>query len=147
MRNRILLAAALLGGALGFSVESYAQSASPLGVWNTAQGKGRVRITDCGGALCGNLIWLAEPTDEQGQPKRDIRNKDTARRNRPLIGVPILISMKKDQENRWRGNIYNAEDGETYTAYLTVENAGQLKVQGCILMGAVCRDQSWTRAR
>lgn len=147
MQNRILMAAALLGSAFILPTESHAQSPSPLGMWNTAEGKGRVRITDCGGALCGNLVWLAEPNDEKGQPKRDVRNKDASRRSRPLIGVPILISMQKDQDNRWRGNIYNAEDGETYTAYLTVERANQLKVQGCILMGAVCRDQSWTRAR
>ncbi len=147
MRNRIAGAAVFLFGAMMLPATGQAQTAPPLGVWNTAEGKGRVRITDCGGALCGNLIWLAQPNDEKGQPKRDVRNKDATRRDRPLIGVPILISMKKDQDNRWRGNIYNAEDGETYTAYLTVENAGQLKVQGCILMGAVCRDQSWTRAR
>ena len=55
MRIRLSLATALLvlagccGGAL---------AADPSGTWLTQGGNSRVRIADCGGALCGTIVWL-----------------------------------------------------------------------------------------
>lgn len=119
----------------------------PLGMWLTDGAKGRVRISRCGDALCGDLAWLREPMDEAGQPKKDRHNADATKRGRPLVGVPILLSMKRDGDRRWTGSIYNAEDGKTYTAYLTMESEAQLRVEGCVLGGMICRKQTWTRAR
>jgi uncharacterized protein (DUF2147 family) len=119
----------------------------PLGMWLTDGAKGRVRISRCGDALCGDLAWLREPMDETGQPKKDKHNADATKRGRPLVGVPILLSMKRDGDRRWTGSIYNAEDGKTYTAYLTMESDAQLRVEGCVLGGMICRKQTWTRAR
>jgi uncharacterized protein (DUF2147 family) len=123
------------------------RTSEPLGMWLTDGSKGRVRISRCGDALCGDLAWLREPLDESGQPKKDRHNADATKRGRPLIGVPILMSMKRDGERRWTGSIYNAEDGKTYTAYLTIESEAQLRVEGCVLGGMICRKQTWTRAR
>jgi uncharacterized protein (DUF2147 family) len=123
------------------------KTAEPLGIWLTDGAKGRVRISRCGDALCGDLAWLREPLDEAGQPKKDKHNADATKRGRPLIGVPILLSMKRDGDRRWTGSIYNAEDGKTYTAYLTIESEAQLRVEGCVLGGMICRKQTWTRAR
>jgi uncharacterized protein (DUF2147 family) len=36
-------------------------SPSPIGVWATENGFSRVKIEDCGGKLCGALIWLKQP--------------------------------------------------------------------------------------
>jgi uncharacterized protein (DUF2147 family) len=136
------ISALLLAGSAGLAMAN-----DPLGQWTTENGKGRVRITNCGAALCGNLAWLSEPNDDKGQPKKDIHNVDESKRARPMLGVPILLSMAKDGDKRWKGNIYNAEDGKTYTAYLTPESDTKLKVEGCVLGGLVCKTQIWTRAR
>jgi len=40
-----------------------AQAADPLGTWLAGDKKGKIRIVNCGGAICGNLAWLAEPND------------------------------------------------------------------------------------
>lgn len=126
-----------LGGAL-------AQEAT--GVWNTENGKGRVRVSNCGQALCGTLIGLAEPNDDAGKPKTDTKNPDPARRGRALIGIPILMSMAPDGEKRWRGSIYNAEDGKTYAATFTLNGPAQATVEGCV-MSVFCRKQQWTKGR
>ncbi len=123
---------------------AFAQDAT--GVWSTEGNKGRVRVSKCGDGICGTLISLAEPNDPNGQPKKDARNEDASKRNRPLVGVPILQSMKPDQQNRWKGSIYNAEDGKTYTAYFTLQG-DSAKVEGCVLGGMICKTQNWTRAR
>src|SRR5215467_6305165 len=63
-----------------------ALAAEPTGTWLTEGGKSRIRIADCGGALCGTISWLQEPNDpETGKPKTDKNNPDAGRKTKPLI--------------------------------------------------------------
>jgi uncharacterized protein (DUF2147 family) len=139
---RVLLAAALLAAA------SEACSAELKGNWLTEEGKATIRIADCGsGALCGTIVALKEPIDPAtGRPRTDKNNADPAKRNRPMIGVEIVLGMKPAGANQWKGQVYNAEDGKTYTGSLTLQDARTLKLQGCILGGIVCKSSLWTRA-
>jgi uncharacterized protein (DUF2147 family) len=106
-----------------------------------------VRIVNCGGALCGSLIWLKEPNDPAtGRPKTDSNNPDAAKRTRPMIGVQIVIDMKPDTADKWKGQVYNAEDGKTYSGSITLVNASTLTLQGCALGGLICKSQTWTRS-
>src|SRR5215469_13885010 len=90
-----------------------ASAADPLGKWSTESGKATVAIVKCGDAICGNIVALKEPNDpETGKPKTDMRNADASKRARPVIGVQIVIDMKRDgTTDTWKGQIYNAEDG------------------------------------
>ncbi|MFL4999565.1 MAG: DUF2147 domain-containing protein [Xanthobacteraceae bacterium] len=121
--------------------------ADPIGTWLTENGRSRVKVADCGGALCGTIVWLKEPNDpETGKPKTDKNNADAGKRSRPLIGVPIVISMKPNGSNKWSGQVYNAEDGKTYSGNLTEQGANAVRLEGCALGGLVCKGQNWTRA-
>jgi uncharacterized protein (DUF2147 family) len=136
------IAAALIGVSLG---ASYA--ADPLGTWHTEEGKATVRVAACGPALCGTIIALKEPNDATGKPKTDQNNVDAGLRSRPIIGVLIVLGMKPSgTANKWSGQVYNAEDGKTYTGNLTLQDANTIKLEGCILGGLVCKAQTWTRA-
>lgn len=116
------------------------------GNWLTEEGKATVRIADCGAALCGTIVALKEPNDPAtGQPKTDKNNTDTGKRNRPMIGVQIVLGMTPAGADQWKGQVYNAEDGKTYTGSLTLQNANTLKLQGCILGGIICKSSTWTR--
>ncbi len=55
------LAASVFFGWAG--LVSPASAASPLGTWYTADKDSQVRIANCGGAICGTLVWLKEPND------------------------------------------------------------------------------------
>ncbi|MFL4977427.1 MAG: DUF2147 domain-containing protein [Xanthobacteraceae bacterium] len=121
--------------------------ADPIGTWLTENGRSRVKVADCGGALCGTIVWLKEPNDpETGKPKTDKNNADAGKRSRPLIGVPIVISMKPNGSNKWSGQVYNAEDGKTYSGNLTEQGPNAVRLEGCALGGLVCKGQNWTRA-
>jgi uncharacterized protein (DUF2147 family) len=123
-----------------------ALAADPAGVWLTQTGTSRIRVADCGGALCGTIIWLKEPNDpDTGKPKTDKNNSDAAKRSRPLLGVQIVLGMKPAGTDKWSGQVYNAEDGKTYSGNLTMTGAGALTLQGCALGGLVCKGQNWTR--
>jgi uncharacterized protein (DUF2147 family) len=119
-----------------------AHAADPLGTWYTADNDSQVRITNCGGALCGAIVWLKEPNDpDTGKPKTDKHNPDAGKQNQPLIG------MKPSGPDQWSGDVYNAQDGKTYSGSFTMtgQNAAQLK--GCVMGGLICKGQSWTRAK
>jgi uncharacterized protein (DUF2147 family) len=141
MRRHLFAAAALLMLGSGSAL-----AADPAGVWLTQTGGSRIRIADCGGALCGTIIWLKEPNDpDTGKPKTDKNNSDSAKRSRPLIGVQIVLGMKPAGEGKWTGQVYNAEDGKTYSGNLTFPGGGSLQLQGCALGGLVCKGQTWTK--
>ena len=121
-------------------------AADPAGTWLTENGKARVRVADCGGVLCGTIAWLKEPNDAAAKPKTDVNNADASKRGRPLIGVATVIGMKPSgTPDKWTGQVYNAEDGKTYSGSLTLTGATTLKLEGCALGGLVCKSQTWTR--
>ena len=124
-----------------------AMAASPLGTWYTADNDSQVRIVNCGGALCGNLVWLKTPIDpDTGKPKLDKHNADASKQSRPLIGVPIVLAMKPSGPNVWSGNVYNASDGKTYTGSFTLTGDNTADLKGCV-MTILCKSQTWTRAK
>jgi uncharacterized protein (DUF2147 family) len=124
-----------------------ASAGDPRGNWTTENGKAKVAIVNCGGALCGNIVALTEPNDPAtGKPKTDSNNPDAARRTRPMLGVQIVIDMKPDSGDKWKGQVYNAEDGKTYSGSITLVNASTLTLQGCALGGLICKNQTWTRS-
>jgi uncharacterized protein (DUF2147 family) len=134
--------------ALGLATLGFepAAAADPAGTWLTETGTSRIRIADCGGALCGVVVWMKEPIDPETQkPRLDKFNADAARRGRPLMGVTIVIGMKPSGANQWSGEVYNAEDGKTYTGHITMQSASALKLEGCALAGLICKGQTWTR--
>lgn len=145
MNTNVLRAATIAAAVLAAS-PAPSLAADPIGNWITEAGKATIRVTDCGGALCGTIVSLREPNDPQtGRPKVDKHNADASKRSRPIVGVQILISVKPDGFNKWTGQVYNPEDGKTYPASVTLQNARTLKVQGCTLGGIICRTNTWTR--
>jgi uncharacterized protein (DUF2147 family) len=120
---------------------------SPLGTWYTASGESQVRITNCGGALCGALVWLKVPNDPAtGRPKTDKNNADASKQGRPLLGVEIILGMRPSGANAWSGSLYNAEDGKTYSGAFTMTGTNTADLKGCV-MSVLCKSQTWTRAK
>ncbi|MBO0751184.1 MAG: DUF2147 domain-containing protein [Bradyrhizobiaceae bacterium] len=125
-----------------------AAAGDPRGNWMTDDGKAKIAIVSCGGALCGNIVALTEPIDPAtGKPKTDSNNPDAAKRARPLVGVQIVIDMKPDSADKWTGQVYNAEDGKTYSGSITLVDARTLTLQGCALAGLICKNRTWTRTK
>ena len=110
----------------------------PSGEWVVADHTAVVRISKCGGGYCGFVA--------KGQPGKDYRNPDPKKRNRSVIGIQVMFSMKQSGPNSWSGETYNAEDGQIYNGKITASGE-TLQVEGCVPGGGVCGSQTWTRAR
>lgn len=124
---------------------AHAQGVEPTGVWLTEKGDARVRVSKCGGGICGVIVWLRQPIDSAtGRPQVDDKNPNPALKSRPVIGLPLFSGMRQSAPNKWSGHIYNADDGGTYESHLSMAGSSSLRVEGCV--GAICGGEIWTRA-
>lgn len=125
-----------------------AQAATdPSGTWLTGDGRAKVKIERCGpsGAnVCGTVVWVKSPLNDQGQPRTDIKNPDPKKRSRPVIGMALMDNLKPDEDG-FKGQIYNADEGKFYDVTLARESASELSVSGCLLR-ILCGSQTWTKA-
>src|SRR5215472_10160616 len=112
----VVFLAALLG-----APASHAQGAEPNGTWLTQAGDARVKISKCGGGICGVIVWLKEPYDTAtGKPATDSKNPNPALAKRSMIGLPLFSSMQPAGPEKWSGQIYNADDGSTYASNIAL---------------------------
>jgi uncharacterized protein (DUF2147 family) len=142
---RIGLLIAGLAMALG-APEARAQAGGEVsGVWLTQAGDAKVRVSKCGGGICGVVVWLRNPVDPAtGRPATDDKNPNPALARRPMIGLALFSSMRPSGPNRWSGQIYNADDGSSYVSNISVSGPDTLKVEGCV--GPLCGGETWSRS-
>src|SRR6476620_3307353 len=116
-----------------------ALAADPTGDWRVADGVANIRVAECNGSMWGVVAW------EKTQGSRDKNNPDVSKQNRPTMGMPILIDMKKKAgADQWQGQVYNAKDGQFYSSTIRPIGSDQLEIQGCVL-GFLCGGETWTR--
>jgi uncharacterized protein (DUF2147 family) len=115
------------------------------GIWLTQAGDAKVRVSKCGGGICGVIIWLRTPTDPAtGNAQIDDKNPNPSLRKRPIVGLPLFSGMQPAGPNKWSGQIYNADDGGTYASNISVAGPDALRVEGCV--GALCGGETWSRS-
>ena len=133
--------------ALGVLDANAAQPAEVVGVWLNPKANMRVRVSPCGAALCGNIVWLKSSNDPQtGEPLTDRNNPDPVSRNRPILGMQIITDLKPGRgAGEWTGKVYSPNDGKTHDASFLMDGPDSLKMEGCIIVGLLCRTQAWTR--
>jgi Uncharacterized protein conserved in bacteria (DUF2147) len=95
---------------------------SPLGDWET-EGRGMVRIAECGRALCGYAFKEGE--DEKGEA--------------------ILINMKPKSDTQWSGSVYSKDSGDTYYGTMRLRGPNTLHVEACAFSRFYCNGNNWTR--
>jgi uncharacterized protein (DUF2147 family) len=159
------LVVAMLVAMLGLtgSLVGVAQEAAVLpppdpieGTWQT-QLLSEVTIIACPEGFCGMLSKIIVPSEglspeelaaAQAMPVEsftDQRNKDPELRNRPMMGLQILTLRYGDKPGIYDGEIYNPQDGETYSGYVEMLSVDILRLNGCVLYNIVCQGEDWVR--
>jgi uncharacterized protein (DUF2147 family) len=111
----------------------------PTGDWRVADGVANIRVAECNSSMWGAVAWEKTPGG------RDTHNPDVSKQNRPTLGMPILIDMKKKPgADQWEGQVYNAKDGQFYSSTIKPVSPDQMEIQGCVL-GFLCGGETWTR--
>ena len=137
-RNSMITTFISSGVFLAIGISS-ALAIEPTGDWRVADGVANIRVAQCNGSMWGVVAWEKTPGG------LDTNNPDVSKQNRPTLGMPILIDMKKKPGlDQWEGQVYNAKDGQSYSATITPIGNDQLEIKGCVL-GFLCGGETWTR--
>ncbi len=139
-RSSYLRTFAALVFAAGLSAAAFAAAEDAIGTWKDTDTGGITQIYSCGGGIC---IKVVTPSKERAV---DNYNPDPALKGRSMAGVVIMSGATKDGADRWKGQLYNSEDGKTYSGWVIVKSKDQVKLEGCVL-GILCKSRTWQRAQ
>lgn len=134
--------------ALSASKEGFAQKADDVvGVWKTQNGKSHIEVFKKGNKFYGKIIWLKEPNEADGTPKKDKNNPEEAQRSRSIMNLELLSEFQFDGDDEWEdGKIYDPESGKTYSCVMEIDE-GELEVTGYVGFSWIGRTVRWTRVR
>lgn len=141
--RRLLLPALL--SALLLTTQA-ATASSVFGRWLVEDGKAVIEIEPCGAQACGRLVWMDNPRDDTGSPKRDTNNPDPSARSRLLCGIRLITGLRPAGDGSWGdGQIYSARDGRTYGFQVAPAGEGRLAARGFVGISLLGKSQTWLR--
>lgn len=102
-----------------------------LGTWKSAPADDgafiHVNMVQCGSKICGTIA--------------EVVGSD----NTSIVGRQIIADMSPNGGGAYSGGtIWAPDQDRTYRSKMTL-TGNSLEVEGCVLGGAVCRGQTWTR--
>jgi uncharacterized protein (DUF2147 family) len=103
----------------------------PTGVWVNDTGRGAIEIKDCGGKLCGHVVWVKDASDANG------------------CGRQIIGDLASAGSGVWGGDnawIYSPEKKKKYNVEITPLADGTLKVKGYAGISFLSKTMIWTKA-
>ena len=109
---------------------------SAFGTWINTRGTVKVRTGDCGGKLCGWVVWA------NTEAEQDARDNGVE----SLIGIELLEDYHLSHSGTWAGRVFVPDLGRKFASTIVPVNADALKVSGCIFGGLICKSQIWRRA-
>jgi glucan biosynthesis protein C len=147
-KPRVAVASGAAAVALLLAVAPPSEAAtSPLGLWFAEGGAAQVEVRDCGEALCGRVVWLRSPFDENGCEMTDRHNPDESMRGRPVVGIDILSGLRPVPGAAWDGGtIYDPTSGRTYRCTMSMSGEDRLMVRGYLGFHVLGRTTTWVRA-
>ncbi len=124
-----------------------AQKPDITGIWVDHTGRGAVEFTRCGAAICGHLVWLEKPNNEQGRPFTDGNNPDPSLRQRSICGLPIIGEARPVDTSTYDGGwIYNPDDGKSYKVEVKLISPNVATVTGYLGVKFLGQTYTWKRA-
>jgi uncharacterized protein (DUF2147 family) len=143
MKNALACVICLVFIVVGYA--SAEEADAILGDWYTENSKALVQIYKSGEVYNGKIIWLKEPTYEDGTEKRDKNNPDESKQQDKIIGLNLVKDFTYKGNQKWvDGTIYDPDNGKTYSCKMTLDGDA-LKVRGFIGISLIGRSQVWQR--
>ncbi len=109
---------------------------------DTGEPKSVVDIYEKDGVVYGKIVKLFRKPGEDPDPLCDKCDEGDPRRNKKVIGMDILLSMKKDGNEYAGGTILDPKIGKVYRCRIWREGT-ELRVRG--YWGPFFRTQTWKR--
>ena len=122
-----------------------AHAADPRGRYLTASGNFEVELARCGAALCGRVSKVIA-NHSMSRPGEAMQAADA----RDPMGLQLLSNFVVDGETaaeptQWRGDIYNRENGKTYSCLMSLDERGDLVLRAYVGLPLFGKTQVWQR--
>lgn len=125
------------------SIKSFSQDEIK-GVWLNQDKDAEIQITEKDNKYYGEIIWLLNPKDKNGEIKKDSKNPDKTKQNQSLVGLEILKDLKYSKKEWSKGIIYDPKSGKTYKLTAKIKD-NKLYLRGYIGVSLVGKTNIWTR--
>jgi uncharacterized protein (DUF2147 family) len=139
-----LLAVLVLLSACDQAAEGSKMGAVPaegqIGRWVTASGNLEVEIAPCEHAICGTVVKVLA-NQSMSQPEAAMPPADP----QAALGMKILTGFVPSGSAEWSGEIYNRENGKTYSCVMTLTGQDELKVRPYVVLPLFGKTQVWHR--
>jgi uncharacterized protein (DUF2147 family) len=122
---------------------AFAQHAAPSqnGRWVTESGNLEVDVAPCDAALCGTVVKVLA-NKSMSAPGTEMPITDATQ----VVGIVILKDFKAVGDEKWKGQMFNRENGKWYSAMLSFPATDQLVVRPYIGLPLFGKTQVWRRA-
>lgn len=114
--------------AAGLLAASGANASELDGTWLRDDGNARVRIAPCGDNICATNLWIGDTSKGEA------------------VGDKLVMTLSRQADGTFSGTAYDAKRDWKYSMTITATD-NELKTQGCVLGGVVCRNVNWKAAR
>ncbi len=104
------------------------------GRWRSPGGNSIIDVAQCGGGLCGTVVWASAKARQAARKGTD-----------QLIGTQILTNLAEISSGRWQGKLFIPDKNMRVTGKLQLVSTQQIKVSGCLAGKALCKSELWNR--
>jgi len=126
--TRILTKIAIVLFATTVPVTAAAQAALE-GKWANPKRSVIVNVARCGDAICGTVAWASPTNREKGVTP----------------GKRVLSDLKPLGNGTYRGRALEPKRNISGSAVVRQDGPNVMIVNGCALLGMICKEQRWTR--
>lgn len=130
--KRFILSIAAAAAALAASAPANAQALE--GKWSNPKRSVIVNVARCGDAYCGTVSWASAKNREK-----------VAEDGRKLIGTRILSDLRPAGNGVYKGRAFEPKRNIRGSATVRQVGPNVMVVQGCAVLGVLCKEQRWTR--
>jgi uncharacterized protein (DUF2147 family) len=136
---------ALAALSMSLAAATVAQAADPRGRYLTQSGNFEVELAPCGPALCGKVSKVVA-NHSMSRPGEAMQAADA----RDPMGLQLLANFVADGDaaadaKQWRGEIYNRENGKTYSCLMSLDERGDLVLRAYVGLPVFGKTQVWQR--
>ncbi|GGB22209.1 hypothetical protein GCM10011380_09720 [Sphingomonas metalli] len=122
--------------ALAVPTLAAAQPGGVEGLWMNPRHSVVVRTGPCGGeAVCGWVAWA------NGEAQTDAHEGGTEK----LVGTMLLENYRPSGKGTWKGTLFVPDMHRRFSSEIEQVTPNQIRVEGCILGGIICKSQHWNR--
>jgi uncharacterized protein (DUF2147 family) len=106
-----------------------------------------VEISQCGEGLCGRVVWLRSPFDEDGCELRDRNNPSSELRTRSIVGLEVLrtTGLTTSDQDAEICQVYDPVSGRTYHCQFWLDGDDRLRLRGYLGVPLFGRTTTWLR--